>query len=82
VTVREILASLGDMDEEAEVFIVTSSDGTHIDGKVELEHVEELPLLGGEPVIACIPRFSVRPHEGAQPMLRLARTDDNNKPAA
>jgi hypothetical protein len=81
VTVREILASLGELDEKAEVFIVTSSDGTHIDGKVELAFVEELPLLGGEPVIACIPLYSVRPHEGAQPMLRLARTDDN-KPAA
>lgn len=81
MTVREVLASLGDLDEGAEVFVVTSSDGTHIDGKVELAYLEELPLPDGERIVACVPRFAVRSDSGLQPMMRLAALDDT-KPAA
>lgn len=78
--VREILASLGDRDDNEEVFVVTSSDGTHIDGKVAVDFVEELPLLGGAPVLAVVPRYAVLPTPN-RPMLRLAQTEET-KPAA
>jgi hypothetical protein len=82
MTVREILASLGDQDEEAEVFVVTSSDGRHIDGTVELAFVEELPLPDGRRVLACVPRYAVRrPLATAQPVTPLGRTEET-QPAA
>jgi hypothetical protein len=80
VTVRELLASIGDQPDDAEIFVVTSSDGTHIDGKVEVAHVEELPLLGGAPVLAVIPHYAVLPTEN-KPMLRLGCTEET-QPAA
>lgn len=62
------------------VFIVTSSDGMHIDGCVEVAHVERLRLPDGRSVLAIVPLYAVR-QTANQPMLRLAQTDDT-KPAA
>ncbi len=84
MTVRELLASAGDLDEGAEVFVVTSSDGTHIDGRVELAYLEELTLPDGRTTLACVPRvprYAVSGHGGRQPLLQLAHSDDT-KPAA
>lgn len=81
MTVRELLASVGDMNDDAEVFVVTSSDGTHINGRVELAFVEEMPMPDGRRVVACVPRYAVRPHEGRQPILRLEQTEET-QPAA
>lgn len=81
MTVRELLASIGDLDDLAEVFIVISSDGTHIDGTVELAFVEEMTMPDGRRVVACIPRYAVAGHSGQQPMMRLVHSDDS-QPAA
>lgn len=83
MTVREMLASLGDLDEEAEVFIVTSSDGRHLDGTVEIVAVEEMPLPDGRRVVACVPRFAVRrPLATARAAIRLEPQEHETKPAA
>ena len=81
MTVRELLASIVDQPDDAEVFIVTSSDGQHIDGKVALAVVEELPLLGGPPVLACVPLYAVRQTTNHR-VLRLAHAEEEPKPAA
>jgi hypothetical protein len=82
MTVRELLASIGDQDDDTEIFIVTSSDGTHLDGRVELAFIEELPMPDGRRVLAAVPRYAVSPHAGVQPMLRLARADEDTQPTA
>ena len=65
MTVAEMIAALyehADSDPDAEVFVVTSSNGHRIDGRVEIETVGALPLLGGALVLAVVPRYAVAGH--------------------